>query len=83
MSKLEDLYSGLSKDKKANVLGVDKTPIDAQKEPFKDSPDLVKNEKALTSARQGELGSMPSVPAGYKAPGYSPGDKEYSKLVKR
>jgi len=83
MSKLEDLYSSLSKDKKANTDGVDKTPIDFQKEPFKDSKDLAKDDKALNSARHGEIGSMPSVPAGYKAPGYSPGDKEYSKLVKK
>ena len=83
MSKLVDLYSGLSKDRKADTKGLDKTPIDATKEPFPGSKDLEKDTKALTSARQGEIGSMPFVAGGYKAPGYSPGDNEYSKLVKR
>jgi len=65
---------------KANLVGKDKTPIDDVKEPFKGSKDLVKDEKYLVKSRGGELGSHPTPPAGYKAPGYSNGDKEYSKL---
>ena len=65
---------------KARLGGVDKTPIDADKEPFKGSKDLAKDEKALVKSRGGELGSHPTPPAGYKAPGYANGDKEYTKL---
>jgi len=65
---------------KANLGGIDKTPIDSDKDPFKGSKDLAKDEKALTKSRGGELGSFTNPPTGYKAPGYSNGDKEYSKL---
>ena len=65
---------------KANLGGVDKTPIDADKEPFKNSKDLVKDDAYLVKSRGGELGSMPKPPVGFKAPGYSNGDKEYTKL---
>jgi hypothetical protein len=81
MSKLEDLYKGLTVTKKANTKGVDKTPIDAVKEPFAGSKNLVKDDAKLKSARQGDLGSMPYTPTGYIAPGYGPDDNQYSKKV--
>jgi hypothetical protein len=74
------LISNPPANSKANLIGKDKTPIDADKEPFKGSRDLVKDEKYLVKSRGGELGSHPTPPAGYKAPGYANGDKEYTKL---
>lgn len=65
---------------KARLGGVDKTPIDSDKEPFKGSKDLAKDEKTLVKSRGGELGSHPTPPTGFKAAGYSNGDKEYTKL---
>jgi hypothetical protein len=65
---------------KANLGGIDKTPIDGDKDPFKGSKDLAKDDKTLTKSRGGDLGSFPNAPVGYKAPGYSNGDNEYSKL---
>ena len=74
------LVSNPPANSKAKLKGVDKTPIDAQKEPFDKSRDLVNDEAYLVVSRGGELGSLPKGPVGYKAPGYSNGDKEYTKL---
>lgn len=82
MSKLKDMLEKMPPDSsKANLKGKDKTPIDAQKEPFDKSKDLVNNEPYLVISRGGEIGSHPKPPVGYKAPGYAPGEKEYSKKV--
>jgi hypothetical protein len=75
-----DIYTKTPPDSsKANRLGVDKTPIDNQKEPFPKSKDLMSTD--LSIARKGELGSVPNPPVGFKAPGFTPGDGEYSKKV--
>lgn len=79
-----NLYDMLVKNppntSKANFGGVDKTPIEADKHPFKGSKDLAKDEKTLVKSRGGELGSHPNPPVGFKAPGYANGDNEYTKL---
>lgn len=79
-----NLYDMLVKNppntSKAKLGGIDKTPIDADKNPFKGSKDLAKDDKALVKSRGGELGSHPTSPVGFKAPGYSNGDNEYTKL---
>lgn len=68
---------------KANTRGVDLTPIgDGGKgyPEFSPSSDFIKDEKALTKARLGALGSMPNE--GFTAPGYNPGNT-YSNNVKK
>jgi|LauGreDrversion4_2_1035121.scaffolds.fasta_scaffold13550_5 hypothetical protein len=80
MSKLVDLLNNSAPaTSKANTKGVDKTPIDAQKEPFAKSKDLVNSD--LTKPRGGEFGSFPGAPAGFKPAGYGPGESAYSKKV--
>lgn len=61
MSKLLDLYAKGTITGAPNLVGVDKTPIDAEKEPFAGSKDLAKSD--LTKSMGGVLGS--GSPIGY------------------
>ncbi len=97
MSKLLDLYNsfnggGLQNDwtKAKARSSKDQTPYSKGtipggeiKPPFGNVDESVVTDTKLKKARTGELGGDPKPIAGTKVPGYSPGTKEYSKIVKK
>ena len=98
MSKIEDLYNASKGAFKTIIKDKDETPYSKGVSDsstltdgtfgqidLKTGDKAIFTEKSLNEKRGGTIGAMPAskLPTGFVPTTYAPGDKEYSKVVKK